>query len=380
MEIVKLVKKDDFEVKKKSKIKGILQYKINIILIILLFFFMSLYFKEKKNKNKGQEFNYISKDKYIPLPSWNNCASKEKLIQFINNISNVPKEARIAVFDLDGTLFQETDPVYNDWKIYKHRILDDPNYIATSKQKEIANKLIKAIKYHEMPEDLNIEISYSSAEVFKNMTLEEYDKYLKDYLNHPADGYNNLMRGDAFFIPMLEVIDYLQKNDFSIYIISATDRFQVRTIIDGHINIPKANIIGSDFDISSINQGNISGFNYNYNPNEKMILKGELIMLNIKLNKVNGIIRNIGRKPILIFGNSEGDISMANYALSNKEYNSLAFMLICDDFDRERGNKHSADKMKELCKKNNFIPISMKDDWKTIYGENVTKNNINLLI
>ena len=376
MEIVKLVKKDDFEVKKKSKIKGILQYKINIILIILVFFFMSLYFKEKKNKNKAQKFNYISKDKYIPLPSWNNCASKEKLIQFINNISNVPKEARIAVFDLDGTLFQETDPVYNDWKIYKHRILDDPNYIATSKQKEIANKLIKAIKYHEMPEDLNIEISYSSAEVFKNMTLEEYDKYLKDYLNHPADGYNNLMRGDAFFIPMLEVIDYLQKNDFSIYIISATDRFQVRTIIDGHINIPKANIIGSDFDISSINQGNISGFNYNYNPNEKMILKGELIMLNIKLNKVNGIIRNIGRKPILIFGNSEGDISMANYALSNNEYNSLAFMLICDDFDRERGNKLSADKMKDLCKQNNFIPISMKNDWKTIYGENVTKNNI----
>jgi len=376
MEIVKLVKKDDFEVKKKSKIKGILQYKINIILIILLFFFMSLYFKEKKNKNKGQKFNYISRDKYIPLPSWNNCASKEKLIKFINNISNVPKEARIAVFDLDGTLFQETDPVYNDWKIYKHRILDDPNYIATSKQKEIANKLIKAIKYHEMPEDLNIEISYSSAEVFKNMTLEEYDKYLKDYLNHPADGYNNLMRGDAFFIPMLEVIDYLQKNDFSIYIISATDRFQVRTIIDGHINIPKANIIGSDFDVSSINQGNITGYNYNYNPNEKMILKGELIMLNIKLNKVNGIIRNIGRKPILIFGNSEGDISMANYALSNNEYNSLAFMLICDDFDRERGNKLSADKMKDLCQKNNFIPISMKNDWKTIYGENVTKNNV----
>ena len=376
MEIVKLVKKDDFEAKKKSKIKGILQYKINIILIILLFFFISLYFKEKKNKNKGQKFNYISKDKYIPLPSWNNCASKEKLIQFINNISNVPKEARIAVFDLDGTLFQETDPVYNDWKIYKHRILDDPNYIATSKQKEIANKLLKAIKYHEMPEDLNIEISYNSAEVFKNMTLEEYDKYLKDYLNHPADGYNNLMRGDAFFIPMLEVIDYLQKNDFSIYIISATDRFQVRTIIDGHINIPKANIIGSDFDISSINQGNITGFNYNYNPNEKMILKGELIMLNIKLNKVNGIIRNIGRKPILIFGNSEGDISMANYALSNNEYNSLAFMLICDDFDRERGNKISADKMKDLCEINNFIPISMKNDWKTIYGENVIKNNV----
>ena len=376
MEIVKILIKEDFEGKNKPKIKGLFQFKINIIISILLFFFIFLYIFEKNSKSKNSTFNLIAKDKYIPLPSWNNCASKEKLIQFINNISNIPKEARIAVFDLDGTLFQETDPVYNDWKIYKHRVLDDPNYIATPKQKEIAQKLIKAIKSHEMPEDLNIEISYSSAEAFKNMTLDEYEKYMKDYLNHPSDGYNNLIRGDAFFIPMLEVIDYLQKNDFSIYIISATDRFQVRTIIDGHINIPKANIIGSDFDFSSINQGNITGFNYNYNPNEKIILKGELIMLNIKLNKVNGIIRNIGRKPILIFGNSEGDVSMANYAISDNEYNSLAFMLICDDFDRERGNKNSADKMKELCKKNNFIPISMKNDWKTIYGENVTKNNV----
>ena len=43
---------------------------------------------------------------------------------------------------------------------------------------------------------------------------------------------------------------------------------------------------------------------------------------------------------------------MANYITIDNEYNSLAFMLICDDFDRERGNKNSADKMKELCKKN----------------------------
>jgi len=320
--------------------------------------------------------NNKQKENYIPLPSWNDCAAKSNLIEYINNISNIPKEYRIAVFDLDGTLFQESDPVYNDWKLYQYRILNDSNYKATEEQKKIANKLTKAIKSHEMPDDLNVEISYSAAEVFKNMTLEEYEKYLKDFLKKPADGYNNLLRENAFYIPMLEVIDLLQKNDFDIFIVSATDRYQVRTVIDGHINIPKSNIIGSDYDISSINQGNKEGFDYKYNFNEKIILKGDLITMNIKFNKIKGIITNIGRKPILIFGNSEGDSSMANFVVSNNEYKSLAFMVLNDDLERERGNLVEADKMKGLCKKNNWIPISMKNDWKTIYGENVTKNNI----
>ena len=356
----------------KSKIIITFQSIIIVFLLLLIYIIMSFH----TNKASSKLSNNIEKENYIPLPSWNDCAAKSNLIEYINNISNIPKEYRIAVFDLDGTLFQESDPVYNDWKLYQYRILNDSNYKATEEQIKIANKLTKAIKSHEMPDDLNVEISYSAADVFKNMTLEEYEKYLKDFLKKPSDGYNNLLRENAFFIPMLEVIDFLQKNDFDIFIVSATDRYQVRTVIDGHINIPKSNIIGSDYDISTINQGNKEGFDYKYNINEKLILKGDLITMNIKFNKIKGIITNIGRKPILIFGNSEGDSSMANFVVSNNEYKSLAFMVLNDDLERERGNLVEAEKMKDLCHKNNWVPISMKNDWKTIYGENVTKNNI----
>jgi len=361
------------------KVRIIIQY-ISIFILLLILYTIILLYIQEKNKNK-ERINLSNipeleiKNTYIPLQSWNDCEAKRKLVQFINNISNIPKEARIAVFDLDGTLFQETDPVYNDWKIYQYRILNDTNYKPTEEQKKIADKLTKAIKDHVMPDDLEIEIYYSTADIFKGMTLDEYDKYLKDYLKQPADGYNNLLRGNAFFLPMLEIIEYLQKNEFNIYIVSATDRNQVRSVIDGHINIPKSNVIGSDYDLASINQRNEKGYNYKYNTNEKLILKGELISLNSKLNKINSIIRNIGRKPILVFGNSEGDASMANYAISNNEHSSLAFMVLSDDLIRERGNQDSANKMKELCDKNNWIPISMKNDWKTIYGLNVTRNN-----
>jgi len=376
MKFKKIIISDNTESNLSLKIRILIQYIIIIILLFILYSIILLYISEKnKNKNNINNIQYETKNPYNPLPSWNDCESKAKLINFINNISNIPKEARIAVFDLDGTLFQETDPVYNDWKIYQYRILNDTNYTPTENQKRIVNKLNKAIKDHVIPDDLEIEIYYSNAEIFKGMTLDEYDKYIKDFLNKPSDGYNNLLRGNAFFIPMLEIIEYLQKNQFNIYIVSATDRYQVRSVINGHINIPISNVIGTDYELSVINQGNKKGYNYNYIPNEKLILKGELLSLNSRLNKINGIIRNIGRKPILMFGNSEGDASMADYVISDNEYNSLSFMVLNDDLIRERGNQISANKMKQLCEKKNWIPISMKNDWKTIYGIDVSRND-----
>ena len=186
------------------KVRIIIQYISIFILLLVLYTTILLYIQEK---NKNKELINLSnipeieiKNTYNPLQSWNECEAKRKLMQFINNISNIPKEARIAVFDLDGTLFQETDPVYNDWKIYQYRILNDTNYKPTEEQKKLADKLTKAIKDHVMPDDLEIEIYYSTADIFKGMTLDEYDKYLKDFLKQPADGYNNLLRGNAFFL------------------------------------------------------------------------------------------------------------------------------------------------------------------------------------
>ena len=154
-----------------------------------------------------------------------------------------------------------------------------------------------------MPDDLNMKISETYATIFKNMTLEEYDKYVKDFVDKPADGYDNLRRGDAFYRPMLEIIEYLQQNDFNIFITSATDRYQVRSLIEGHINIPNNNIIGSDYLLKASNQGSEKGYNYDYSKNDVIKIEGDMIHINIKANKALGIIREIGKQPILSFWN-----------------------------------------------------------------------------
>ena len=91
------------------------------------------------------------------------------------------------------------------------------------------------------------------------------------------------------------------------------------------------------------------------------------------MNKVTVIQQEIGKQPVLAFGNSGSDFSMAQYALNDNPYMAKAFMLCCDDTERENGNVEKAEKMVNSCKENGFTAISMKNDWKTIYGDNVTR-------
>ena len=104
---------------------------------------------------------------------------------------------------------------------------------------------------------------------------------------------------------------------------------------------------------------------------DELILGGDFIIKNLKMNKVSVIMQEIGQQPVLSFGNSTGDSSMAEYVTSGNPYRSLAFMLCCDDTVRERGSQSKADKMFALCEQYDWVPVSMKNDWTTIYGDGV---------
>ena len=376
----------DIDFQKKSKIRLIILLPMMIIFLALAIVFIALYVKEKNNnsekaENKDSSDNTPDDDHswhgYTPLSSWNDCTAKTKLSEFIQKINSaeyyVPKEDRIAVFDLDGTLYQETDPTYDDWKLYYYRVYNDTNYTSTYEQKKIADDIKKASEDNQMPDDLNWRIASTYTQLFINFTVEEYQQYILDFIDKPCEGYENMKRGDAFYIPMLEVIEYLQKNDFNVFITSGTDRYQVRAVVKNHIDIPESNVIGSEYNIVARNQGQTKGNEYTYEKDDDFIFDGAFLRKNLKTNKVIGIIREIGKQPILAFGNSGGDRDMANYVLNNNTHPSMAFMVCCDDTLRERGNINSANKMKDNCNTFGWVPISMKDDWKTIYGVNVTR-------
>lgn len=352
-----------------------------IVLLIVCVVFIVLYIKKSPGTTPSDK-PVDPVQPYTPLASWNDCETKRKIMSFVENITNpklpsfVPNENRIVVSDLDGTLFQETDKVYNSWKLYYYRVYNDPTFQSDENLKNIADQIAEAGKQGTMPDTLNMKIAETYGQLFKNMTLEEYDKYVKDYLNKDADGYEGLKRGDAFYKPMLELIEYFQKNNFSLFITSGTDRYQVRSVIDGHIDIPKSNVIGSDYEIYATNQGDKKGNEYEYNKSDVFSYQGTFIRKNLKTNKVIGILREIGRHPIISMGNSNGDSCMSNFIVNNKNYKGMALMVLNDDLERENGNIDKANKMNSTCQENGWTPISMKNDWKTIYGEKVKKKPI----
>ena len=334
--------------------------------------------EEKKNKEEKKE----EKDYESILSLWQpGSAVFTKLIPYIKNIIDlnskdfIPIEDRIAVFDLDGTLFCETDPIYFDWGMYAFRVLNDTSYKPSQEDIDLATKINSAY-IHDLPEGLEKNHSRRNAAVFKGMTMEEFVGYTKNYLDSDSPGYNNLKRKDAFYKPMLQVIEYLQKYNFTVFIVSGTDRFTVRTIVQGHINIPESQIIGSVSTIRAEKLGDKEGIDYQFEPGEKVVLGGGFVIKNVKMNKISTMNTEIGKKPVLSFGNSSGDKSMSNYIVNDNKYKSLAFMLCCDDTERENGNVTRADGMKKLCEQYNWQPISMKNDWKTIYGDNVTRKKI----
>ena len=291
-----------------------------------------------------------------------------------NNPDFIPVEDRIAVFDLDGTLYCETDPAYLDHMLYYHRVFEDPSYQPTEEQVKIGEDIREYMETGVYPSGMDEIHAKANAEVFAGLTVEEYMNFIRDYMATPANSYTGMTKGEAFYQPMLQLIRYIQRNGFTVYIVSGSNRVMLRALVEDAINIPPSQIIGTDENIVSSTQGSdINGLKYVYGADDTLVMAGSYIFKNLKMNKVSVIAREIGKQPVLSFGNSSGDASMANYTIMDNPHRSLAFMLLCDDLVRENGNESKADSMRSSCEKNGWIPVSMRDDWTTIYGENVTR-------
>lgn len=310
------------------------------------------------------------------LSLWNDHApAKDSLEAFVrattdsNSPDFIPVERRIAVFDWDGTLFMETAPTYFDWMLFEHRVLDDSTYKPTEQQLQAAREG----REKKVFPGLSAERERMVAEAYKGMTLSEFEAYVRAFMQLPQPGYTGLKRGDAYYKPMVEVVKFLTANGFTVYVSSGTERYTMRPVVIDGLGLPPRQIIGSDVVVTSNHQNDADGLAYTFQNGDKLVLAGQSIIKNLQMNKVTTLASEIGYQPVLAFGNSGTDASLLNYALSENKYRSMGFMLLCDDLEREYGNEAKAEKMRAASEKNGWIPVSMKNDWKTIYGDGVTK-------
>ena len=312
-----------------------------------------------------------------------NSPTKQKIVDFVEDVTNpnsanyIPPEDRIATFDLDGTIYCETAPYYFKQMMFLYRVLEDKNYQPSKDLIKVAEAVKPFImEKKSIPDKLKSKLSEGTRKAYEGMTNEEYYAYIRDFMNTNEVGLSNLKRGEAFYLPMIEIISYLTNNGFKVYMNSAGEREIVRCLIDGAINIPLDRILGSNVTYISTNQGKNGAEKYSFDRNkEKIVRSTGYPFKNEKNNKVFSIIYEIGKKPVLAFGNSSGDYAMLEYALQDNKYRAESFFVICDDTERELGNAKRAEKDTATALKRGWNPISMHDEFKTIYGDNVKRIN-----
>ena len=302
------------------------------------------------------------------------------LKEYVEDVTNarsenfIPVEDRIAVFDLDGTLYCETFPIYGEWLLFADYVLNTPGYEPSDELRAVAEELAGIAKASDIPSHMEETHINAHAAAFAGMTIADYMGVVEEYKKTNADGFNGMTRGEAFYRPMLEVVEYLLDNEFIVYICSGTNRFTVRALIDGVIDIPARQVIGTDFTIVASGQGDEKDMHYNYVAEDELLMGDTVITKNVKMSKVAQLEQELGQKPVLVFGNSTGDVPMAVYAEEDNSYLTKVFFLLCDDTQREHGNESKAQKIADICAEKGWVTISMENDWTTIYGEDVTIN------
>ena len=311
---------------------------------------------------------------------WNADAPALKaLIEYVEAVTDpdspdfIPEMDRIATFDMDGTLMGELYPTYLEYYLLARRILTDESYQPDAEMLEFGRMLRDHALDKSFPEGMDMLHATHAAKAYAGMTLDEFADFVTRQLVREVDGFEGMTYGESFYLPMVEVVEYLQDNGFTCYVCSGSDRFICRVFIEGMLEIPYNNIIGMDVRLEATEQGEETGLEHTFSAGEDLVRTDELLIKNLKTNKVLQIAQEIGQKPVLSFGNSGGDTSMHNYVIGNNPYRSAAFMLVADDEVRDYGNAEKAAGLAEKWTAAGYNVISMANDWKTIYGEDVVK-------
>lgn len=315
----------------------------------------------------GDNFQYWNKD----------SSSYKALIAYVKDVTNpnsknfIPVEDRIAVFDCDGTLACETDPYIMEYMLPIRYVFEHPEQFSREEQirAEMFNRVIRSGK---LTPELNKEFAGWLTKIMAGKTQREYHAILQHQFAQPSEGFTNMTEKEALYLPMVEAVSYLQANDFKIFIVSLCEREMLREKLAGAVPIPSENIIGSDFAYRWKSQNTHQQQEYLPALHDELVIDDHFVDSYLDIVKATKIQREIGKQPVLAFGNSSGDLSMFSYTRQN-HYKNASFALLCDDLKREYGNTEKAARMRQAAEKMGVIPVSMKDDFLTIYGDNVVK-------
>ena len=300
-----------------------------------------------------------------PLGSWSDGAAKRAIVAFVERaVAEVPVEERIATFDNDGTLWCEKPmPIQGDFILRRLYAMAEADPALRERQPwKAAHErdyawLGAVLDEHYAGDDTKVRALAAGILIaFAGITVEDFEAASDAFLRgerHPTLDRSYL---DCAYRPMVELLEYLEANGFSNYIASGGGRDFMRPVSSELYGIPRERVIGSATALEYVSDGD--GGTITHKPEADYLDDGPQ-------NPIR-IWSRTGRRPLLAFGNSNGDIEMLEFT-RRAGRPSLPLLLLHDDAAREFDYVNGSERALARAAEDGWTVVSVKDDWNAVF-------------
>jgi len=299
------------------------------------------------------------------LPSWRDGSAKQAIVEFVERVAReggpgfVPPVERVAVFDNDGTLWCE-QPVYFQalFAIDRVRALapQHPEWQDTEPFRSILAGDMRAVATGGEQGALKI-----LAATHAGMTTDEFDAIVKSWLQTARHPRFQRPYTACVYQPMLEVLGYLRSRQFKLFIVSGGGVEFMRAFAESVYGIPPEQVIGS--------RGVVK---FEVRDGRPVLLKlPQVAFVDDGPGKPVGIHDAIGRRPLMAFGNSDGDLEMLEHTMAGPGFR-FALLVHHTDAEREYAYDRAShvgqlDRALDRAQKRNWTVVDMRRDWSQLF-------------
>jgi len=294
------------------------------------------------------------------LESWNDGPTKSAIVDFVGLVTTpgtyfVAPQDRIAVFDNDGTLWCEK-PAYIQLDFLVRRLAEqaaaDPALAERQPYAAAAAGDLAwfgdAVTKHYQGDDSALRILAAGVlSAYSGITVEEHAARVAAFFAGTRHPTLDRPYTECGYVPMIELLRYLESNAFTCYIVSGGGRDFMRPVTDEMYGIPPERVVGSSVGVTFADGD--------------LVTTAEPEFLNDGPVKPVRIWSRTGRRPIFAAGNSNGDIEMMQYT---KGFRLLVWH---DDAEREFAYEAGAEKALKLAEDEGWMVASMQSDWAEVF-------------
>ena len=205
-------------------------------------------------------------------------------------------------------------------------------------------------------DDADLGVLLAEEEVaFEGMSVEGFGAEVMTWLGTAAHPLLHRPYLSCAYVPMVELLGYLEANGFATYIASGGDRDFMRPFAEQVYGIPPERVIGGAL-----------GLDFRSGEDDtELMYKSKIEFFDDGVRKPMRIWSRIGRRPVVAGGNSNGDIPMLRFARRD----GLRLLVVHDDAEREFDYQAGAQDALEQAANRSWTVVSIATDWSTVFPQ-----------